>query len=75
MKICKTGFKKKKEWEVEIVVPCKTMKEWDKINKIADKTDPNSAGAGTGFGERDINWYKKTKQEAEKLSKKLKKNF
>ena len=63
------------EWEVELIVPCTTMEEWRKINQIADKTDPDSAGAGTGFGERDINWYKKYKWEADLLKRNLIKNF
>jgi hypothetical protein len=63
------------EWEVVLIVPCTTMAEWRKINKLADETDINSAGAGTGFGERDINWYKKHKWEAELLKKTLIKNF
>jgi hypothetical protein len=60
-----------KEWRVWLSVSCSDMEEWKEINKIARKVDNNEAGAGTGFGQRDIDWYKPTKKEATKLKNNL----
>lgn len=60
----------KKEWMVLLSVEYNDMREWRKINEIAEKVDPH-AGAGSGFGTRDIDWAKKTEVEAIELKKKL----
>jgi len=63
------------EYNIWLQVPCGDLKEWEKINKIARKIDKNDAGAGTSGGVRDIDWYKKTKKEADKLKSQLIKAF
>jgi hypothetical protein len=60
-----------KEWSIYLSVPYSTLEQWCEINKIAREIDNNDAGSGTGFGQRDIDWYKPTKKEAVKLKNKL----
>lgn len=65
----------KYEYNICLQARCHNLEDWEKINEIARKIDTNDAGAGTGFGYRDIDWYKKTKKEAEKLKNQLLRAF
>jgi len=49
---------------VLLAVPINDMKEWGKVNEIADRIDSRSTGAGTGFGSRDIDWERESRDEA-----------
>lgn len=62
-------------WDIYLSVPVHSMEEWRRINEMADKVDPKSAGAGTGFGCRDIDWIKPNKAEALALKLKLENVF
>jgi hypothetical protein len=68
-------MKKKKEWQVGLSAMYLTSAEWLKINATADSVDKKYAGAGAGFGCRDIDWYRKTKKGAKELQAKLEAAF
>lgn len=66
----------RKEWEVYLEVPYGgAMEKWREVNAIAEGVDSTYGAAGTGFGIRDVQWYKRTRGEAVSLADQLSKAF